>query len=651
VRLFRYILILLFLIPGLVSFSQDSTSSMGFWHQRSLNGELSLKGLFRQQKSFIGTTMENQRSIYGIGGIKLHSNSYFWLPNLVMLDMNLEFNPETRKEKYLLIPNRSEVRTLNKLGFRSTIFNNKPITIIPFYNYTLSYYNRENLTNIRSKTRQWGGTMLLKNKYLPLTLSYNDVKWNQKETETGRIFTNDRNTFEGRASRSFGSRDKNELIYGYDDFNYTYANQDTTRNIINRVNLSNQVYLDSAKKSNLSSRINYYKQEGTYDFKRLEIYERMLFTLPYNFRLSANYNLYRLSDRTQNLVQNRVGVDLNHKLFLSLRSNLFTEYVRTRQTVYDEINFKVGIGFDYTKKIPIGRLNLSYHYFRQHLSMDSDPAPINILNEEHTLTDGVIELLERPYADINSLVVKDITGTIIYQLNFDYVLIERNNFLEVQRVLGGQIPDGGQVLIDYSAIQPGDYQYDLSNHRIFLSFLLFDRLLEVYYRGNFQDYANIQQTDFLTLKYYTQNIYGLRIEKGFVRGGIEFDNFNSNIIPYRMMRYYLDLQENIDNKILLSLNASLRDYNYIEDRQQQLFGNVSGRAAYTFKAQTRLEMELGYLRHKAFLTDLSMWTGKLEFSTVFRQLYLNVGFDFYRRDYVKSKFTLNGIFIRATRKF
>ena len=273
------------------------------------------------------------------------------------------------------------------------------------------------------------------------------------------------------------------------------------------------------------------------------------------------------------------------------------------------------------------------------------------MNEGHTLTDGVIEFLGKPNADINSVVVKDITGTIIYQLNLDYILIERNNYIEVQRLLGGLIPNGGSVFVDYTVIQPGSYKYDLNNHNVYIGFLLFDRFLEVYYMGRFQNYVNIQQTDFLTLNYFSQNIIGIRLEKNFARGGVELDNYNSNIIPYRMVRYYLNIQGDFNNKLILSLNASLRNYRYIEDNHQQIFGNVSGRAAYNFKAQTRLELEVGYLRHKAFQTDLSMWTGRLEFSTVFRQLYLNAGIDFYSRNYVTSKFLLNGFFLRVTRKF
>ncbi len=639
------------LASSLEAFPQ-SPSSLSFWNQRSLSGEVSLKGNWRQQKSYYPESYENWRSLYGIFGLKLLSRSYLWLPSVMTLDLDLEFNPQTRKETYINIPDRNEVRTLNKVGVRSTILSDKPITLIPFYSFYQSFFNRENLTNIRSKTQQWGGTMLVKNKYFPLNLSYNDLKWNQKETETGRVFKNRRKTAEGRSSWHFSDRDKHELIFGHDDFTYTYTDVDTVRNVVNRVTMNNHFFLDSAKHLGFGSFINYFDQRGTYTFKRFEAYERFNFRLPHNFRLNTQYNYYWRKDR-QTLKQNRLGVALTHKLFLSLRSSVFGEYVNTNQTLYRENNFRFGIGFDYTKKIGFGRLNLSYHYYRRSLKVNSSPSAIKITNEEHTLTDGVPVLLDKPYVDQNSVVVRDITGTIVYQLNFDYILIEHNNYVEIQRIIGGQIPNGGTVIVDYTAVQPGDYNYDLNNNRVYAGFMIFDRLLEVYYRWSLQDYANVMQTDFLTLKHYRENAVGIRVDKAFVRGGVEYNIFQSNIIPYRMMRYYLNLQKNYKNKLLLNLNGSLRDYRYIADGGEQILGNISGKASYTFKAQTKLELELGYLRHKAYLTDLHLWTGRLEFYTVFRQLYLNAGFDFYRRNYWvdHTRFVFNGVFLKVTRKF
>ncbi|NPA36921.1 MAG: hypothetical protein GXO47_08745 [Chlorobi bacterium] len=639
------------MMQNLIAEAQESVNSGRFWVQRYLHGEVSLKGLWRQQESYYPNSYEDWQSLYGIGGIKLLSGSYFWMPEVMTLDLDLEFNPETRKEKYIQIPDRNETRTLSKIGIRSTLLSKKPVSFSPFYTYNYSYFNRENLTNVRSKTQNWGGRVVFNNKTVPVTLSYNDLYWRQKETETGLLYTNRRKTLEGRSVWHIFEKDRNEFVYGYDDYTYTYTVSDTTHNTVNRFSLNNQFYLDSANNYSFNSFINFFDQTGTYTFRRFEVNERLSFNLPYNFRLKMHYNYYSLKD-LQKLKQNRATIDFSHKLYESLRTYVHGSYSNTNQTVYDETNLRIGAGFEYSKKIrEWGRLNINYGYYRNNTDVKSDSRPVTVINETHSLTDGVPALLDRPYVDMFSVVVKDISGTIIYRLNLDYILIERNNYVEIQRIIGGQIPNGGDVMVDYIAVQPGDYGYDLNNHRIYTGVVFFHRLFEIYYRGGFQDYTNVKQSGFITLKYYHQNIAGIRIEKSFFRGGIEYDHFDSNIIPYRMMRYYLNLQKNFRYKLFLTLNASLRDYTYIEDDQEQLLGNVTAMASYNLRQRSKLELETGYLKHKVYMTNLNLWTGRLKYTTFYRQLYFEAGFDFYSRNYTENRFTMNGVFVKLTRKF
>ena len=180
--------------------------------------------MYRQQKSIIRDFTDTQKSNYYIAGLQLRSKSYLWEPGIITLDISGEFNPETRSEKYIKIPNRSEVRTLNKLDLNTTIFSGKPITITAFVNLNQSYFNRENLTNVKSVNKQYGGRLSLNNKWVPLSLTYRNLKWKQTETGTNRIFTMNQDNLEARITRSFGIFSKNELIINHD--NYIYRSEE-----------------------------------------------------------------------------------------------------------------------------------------------------------------------------------------------------------------------------------------------------------------------------------------------------------------------------------------------------------------------------------------------------------------------------------------
>lgn len=644
---------LTFLFSFMGCFSQ-SIHSLGVWHIMAISGEIDLKGQHRQLESEFNDVIEDQRSTYLLGGIKLNTRSYLWDEDIILIDLNGAYSPETRDEKYINIPDRSEVRTLKKIDLMTTICNNKPVTIQGFFNFDQNYYNRELLTNVRSNNLQWGGMLSLNNKFLPVSLTYRNLNWDQQEIQSGRSFNMEQENIQARASKSFGSRDRSELIYTHNNYLYKYAELHQTHHLIDRAALNNNLYFDAGRKYNLNSRISLYNQEGTTSFRRMEVLEGVSFQLPYQLRLTSNFNLYNLKDAEQTWDQKRIRTSLQHRLFQSLTSKVFFEYSKVKQeaaTLHGETDMRGGLDLRYTKKIPTGHLNLSYKYYRHQHSTEGVTGFLQVLNEEQVLTDGEVTLLNKPYVEIVSVIVKDVSGAIIYQPNFDYILVERAGFVEIQRIPGGLIPNNGTVYADYSFQQPGDYSYGANNNNFSASVLLFKRFLELYYRYSVQDYPRIEMADLLTLNYYSQHVYGFRLDVGFARGGIEVDVYDSNIIPYRMRRYFMDLNWNFRSKLLLTLNGNVRDYKMIADEVDQLYANVSGKITYRLGPQMKVSMESGYLNQRGMNIDLDLLTARAEFHSAFNRLHVRLGVEMYRRMYLNSEFAFNGAYIQITRKF
>ncbi|MEA3462327.1 MAG: hypothetical protein U9R49_10640 [Bacteroidota bacterium] len=650
---FRTIFLLVFIFSPFLCFSQ-AQHSLGIWHLRNISGELDLEGQYRQLKSSFNEVDEDQRSTYLLSGLKLNTSSYLWDKDILLMDLGGAYSPELRDEQYITVPDRSEVRNLLKLDLKTILFNNKPVTLQGFYNYDQSYYNRELLTNVKSSNQQWGGILSLNNKILPLTLTYRNQEWDQEEIQTGRKFNMDQENIEARASKSFGSRDRNEFIFSHHNYLYRYAELHETANLINRVALNNSFFLDAARKYNLNSRFNWYDQDGTTSFRRLELLEGISMQLPHHLRLMANFNLYNLEDPVQTWDQKRARASLQHKLFQSLTSKVYLEYTRIKleaTDLYEETDFRAGVDLKYTKKIPTGYLNLAYRYYRHEHSTEGATGMLQVINEEQVLRDGEVTLLNKAYVDFNSVVVKDVTGALIYQLNFDYILIDRGSYMEIQRIPGGLIPDGGTIFIDYSYEQPGSYSYGANNNHFSVSVLLFKRLIELYYNYSAQNYPKVNQGDLLTLNYYNQHIYGVRLDVGFARAGIEADLYDSNIIPYRMRRYYLDVNWNFRSSLLLTLNGNIRDYRMIADEVDQWYANLSGKVVYRIGPRMKVSLEAGYLNQRGANIDLDLLTSRAEFQSTFNKLQLRFGLELYRRLYQDSEFAFNGTYLRITRRF
>jgi hypothetical protein len=632
----------------------QAQSSPGIWHLRNISGELDLRGQYRQLKSNFNEITEDQRSTYLLSGLKLNTSSYLWDKDILLIDLGGAYSPELRDENYITVPDRSEVRTLKKVDLGTTLFNNKPLTLQGFYNYDQSYFNRELLTNVRSSNQQWGGIFSLHNRFLPLTLTYRNLKWDQVETETGRTFQMNQENVEARATKSFGSRDRNELLYSHHNYLYRYAELHQTAHLIDRIALNNNLFFDADRKYNLNSRFTWYNQEGTTSFRRVELLEGITFQLPHHLRLMGNFNLYNRRDPVQTWDQKRAQASLQHKLFQSLTTKLYLDYTRVRQEAVQlirESDLRGGLDVKYTKKIPTGYLNLAYRYYRHEHTTVGSEGIIQVINEEQVLSDGEVVLLNKPYVDANSVVVKDVSGAVIYQLNYDYILIERGSYMEIQRIPGGLIPNMEAVYIDYSFLQPGSYSYGANNNQFSASVILLQRLIEIYYRYSVQNYPKTDQVDLLTLNYYRQHILGARLDVGFARAGVESDLYDSNIVPYRMMRYYIDMNWNLKSALLLTLNGNIRDYRMIADQVNQLYANISGKVAYRIGPGMRVSLESGYLNQRGANIDLDLLTARAEFQSTFNKLQLRVGLEMYRRLYLNSEFDFNGAYVQLTRRF
>lgn len=650
---FRYIgFIWFFLLPAWgISHAQ---SSLGIWQLRHISGELDLKGQYRQLESSFNEVYEDQRSTYLLSGLKINTSSHLWDKDIILIDLGGAYSPELRDEKYLTVPDRSEVRTLKKVDLKTTLFNNKPVSLQGFFNYDQSYFNRELLTNVRSNNRQWGGILSLNTRFLPLTLTYRNQRWDQEEIQTGRMFYMDQESIQARTSKSFGSRDRTELLYSHNNYLYRYAELHQTSHLIDRFSLNNNVFFDEARKYNLNSRFIWYNQDGTTSFSRIELQEGLTLRLPHQFKGMVHFNLYRLNDPLQIWDQKKFRAALEHKLYKSLTTRIFLDYTRIRQeavSLHTESDARGGIDLKYTKKIPGGILNLGYRYYRQSHSTEGEQGLRQVLNEPQVLSDGGFTLLNKPYVELASVLVKDVTGTIVYQENFDYTLIPRGSYVEIQRIPGGLIPNQGEVNVDYTYIQPGSYSYGANNHQFQASLLLFRRMLELYYRYGEQDYPKVNQGDLLTLNFYRQHVLGVRLDLGMARAGIETDQYDSNIIPYRMMRYYLDVNWNFRSRFLFTLNGNVRDYRMIADEVDQLYANLSGKAAYQIRPKMRVSLEAGYLSQRGTNIDLDLFTSRAEFQAYFNKLQVRLGLDIYKRLYLNSEFAFNGAYLQFIRRF
>jgi hypothetical protein len=643
--------ILFALLYPCVGIAQTVSTPNRFFQPLTINGAAKVGGQYSYQDGTTNEIYDIVQSPVYYGGLLLNTSSYFWNPNFLTLDIGGEYNPGRNQVSYLTVPDQSEVRTLERINAAATFFKEKQFNFGFYTNYNQVYANRENLSNIRTNAFNYGGNVNFFNRILPLQVNYSHGKWDETEIQTGRTYSTEQSDLQAIIKKSFSTHDKNELEYYHNELFRKEPPGIQTQNISDNLNLKNSYSFDTDRNQSLNSFISGTDQKGTDQFKRLQVYENVHFRLPAHLDLNGNYSYTGIQRIELTSKQQNTSVMLRHRFYESLTTSLIYEYNHLYNTYYIESFHRPGVDLRYEKKIPTGRLSLSSSYFRLHQSRTSDSSLIPIINEEHVLKTGVIELLLKPHVVSGSVVVKDVTGTIIYQPNFDYLLIDRNAYIEIARVPGGQIAENAHVFVDYVVNQPGSYSYDANIVNFSASVLILKNLLEFYYHLMYQDYQNMENTEFITLNYVTQHVIGTRVEYKFASGGVEFDSYNSTVIPYRMIRAYFLLQGNIKGKVIYCLDGNYRNYRMLEDNTLQKYVDVSGNVSYMIGPQTKVTLDIGYRNQDGAGINLNLLTGRGEIVAHYNKLSFKAGVEVYKRLYLNDRINFFRVYGEIVRTF
>ena len=638
-------------IPSLVR-AQATMFQVGPWNQLTLKTILGVDGDYRSQERILrsGATERPKSSVLN-GYIKLRSKSYVVHPNLLLLDIDYGYQPVSRRYRYIVLPDRTETATATKLDVRATIFSQRPLSF-SVYRYGAHVFNRRELiTDVEVWKKSTGASMRFTGRPLPLSVRFSKEHWDQIELETGRHFYDRRKTLTAEGNGSFFGRDVNRLRYTFTDYTRSYVSLYSIRNKIDELNISNRFDLNASRTSTFVSNVLLYKQKGVFDFRRTQVNENLALKLPAHFAVQANLQRVGYSRPGYKMSVDQSQLALDHRLYMSLQTRVYYRFSNSDQPGVNDRRRLVGFVANYQKRIPAGLLTLDYELRRQRQSHQSVPGQLVVVDEVHDLWDDRTVLLDNPHVDLTTVHVTDESGTIVYQENVDYLLLEQGPFLEIRRLPGGQIPNGGVVYVDYIAEQERSYDFKARNRKVRGAVSLFDRVLEIYYDYYDQDYDQISNPDVVSLNYLVERSYGGRLHLWGLRLGYEKHSYQSSIIPYEYVQYMVGLLLGTSMRMNVFLSANYRDYLLLRDQERQRYLSANGQVSYRITRVVRFTLEGGYRSNRGRSIDLDLTNLRAELATQFRRLVLTIGAQMYRRNFLGEQINYNGVYFRLARHF
>ena len=646
------ITLFLIVILGTETYSQRN-NGYSFWNLNYWGGFIGLESNYYYQATTLKTGFsETQRTSQFNGLFSLDTESFVIHPNFLQFELGVMFRPGTRSDNFIVAPDQANITTAERINFRTDLFKQRSLNSNFYFNYDHSFVRRDFATNIENFRKTLGATVNFRNPIANFNFNYNYDNWFMDELEVNRFYGSIRHNFRAQANQSYGKKFSNKLTLNYTDFLRMYSiNSLLINNKIFDANLNTRVLLDVPIPINYSSLILYNNQYGYDRRNKFQILQNVSSDLPFNLRFNGNYNYNYFKINLISSTTNSINLGLNHRLFKSLRSHINFRFSDFDQTMYSEKTNDLRVGINYTKDISIGNLNLAYTYGRFGRSTESLSNVLSIFNEPHQLTDGTIELLYNPDVFTNTIVVTDENSVIIYEENFDYEIITHGDFTEIRRIMGGQIPNGGRILVNYDNLRDNSYKFNSNNHTFFAGINFFNNFIEVSYSGNEVTFDNLENIRYVVLKLISQRVMALSFNFWRFSTGVEFDIFKSNIVPYESQRYFAKYDNKISNTVLFSLAANYKTIYLNVSRERQTFADGVGRVIFSLSMKSKLMFEGSYRLQRGYGLDLELLKFKSEYQMIYRAVQISVGLELFDRTFIQETRQFFNGYISLQRNF
>lgn len=193
----------------------------------------------------------------------------------------------------------------------------------------------------------------------------------------------------------------------------------------------------------------------------------------------------------------------------------------------------------YQKTLPLGVAQVSYGLRYDQREQKATAAQTRVIGERITLPGTTFVALGRQHVSAGSLVVNNATRTQTFVEGRDYALTLVGAETRLQRLIGGAILDGQDLLVDYAYDVGGSFAYSQADQTLNLNWGLLN-YVNTYFRYLDSEPRLGSGTPAYPLNIVHSNLYGARADVPLklpmdmtLGGSLERENRRETISPYR----------------------------------------------------------------------------------------------------------------------
>ena len=479
----------------------------------------------------------------------LMTHSYVYHPNLLSLDIG--GGPILQRGSYV----NGEEETLSQGALynftgRATFLRDKPYRGSVFYEHLNPTLNVAPGQVITQENTRYGGDFSLLAPVTPVPIYMDATRSHFQGRGADRIVDDEIGRFNLRASRSFGSLGSTQVQYQASQQtsmsgspNLPIQSSDSS----NRgLGVDSRFQFGSDRQYNLTNVImlnsQAYALQGQSPIPERRDGRMFLDLRARHSNALQTFGFYNYSSSTQgelSSVVNAASAGLNYtpRAELALGAGVHGDDSQTKQL--SAATRGIDGSARYQKALPLGMATVSYALRYDQREQIAAAAQTGVLGERISLVGTALVALGHQHVSGGTLVVSNATRTQTFVEGRDYALTLVGAETRIQRLIGGAILDGQELLIDYSFDVGGTFAYRQADQTLNLNWGLMN-YFNAYFRRFESDPRLSTGTPTYELNTVHSNVYGARADvplklrvETILGGSVERENRRETISPFR----------------------------------------------------------------------------------------------------------------------
>lgn len=338
--------------------------------------------------------------------------------------------------------------------------------------------------------------------------------------------------------------------------------------------------------------------------------------------------------KEENVYEARGG--LSHQLGESLFTEIEARREKKKFSVFEQTLNESLTRIDYTKQIFSafdGKLSLGGEILLSDLARTGEEH-IFVGGEMHKISDYEAIVLEGQEISVDSVVVTDISGTIIYQEGADYRIYKLGSPAYIERIPGTRILNGETLLVEYTDLVPRGSMRDITQ-TVSGRISLFDGLIEPYFRlkeinqeitgGRESAYHQLLANPGQSRSFGMDSRHAFeRWRKAEITSGIDFEDNNQMNYPFNRATMRLSLTIPVNENLRFTWQGGRSDIDYRKTEQNDIRLLNSGINAIFEAIKTRVTGGVTYDSSVIGKTERNVSALQLGFSREVRQVSVNI---------------------------